>query len=316
MSLVCTALLLNSGLWLPNCGAEGLPTFQDFRRTDRERRVTGEFQTADLMVLMRIDSELLARVAAENRGDPELLLGLAELRGDWLPALAANGTNAVVILRFACASAIMRDYDTALRWFRSCQTNDPGNVVPWLSELWALQRQGQSTAAFCAPPNVTEYRDYAVPAARARIRALGKAGYTPYAARRIGLMQNTFVESMGQDLSRAPVPPETRSFLLNAARAMQRRPMFLLTELVGQTLERHALQAAPDSNEEDVVRRLDELDDRREELKRLVSNTERNIIDLATESEMVQYYDDVLAFGEEAAMKRLAAAVRGKPASP
>jgi hypothetical protein len=295
--------------------AATLPTFDDFRRADRERRTTGEFRTAESVALMQVDSKLLARVAAENRGDPELLLGLAELRGNWPPALAASGTNAVVALRFACASAIRRDYDTALRWFRSCQTNDPSNVVPWLGELWALQQQGQSTATVRASANATEYRDYSVPAARARVRVLEKAGYTPYAARRIGLMQNTLVESMTQDLSRAPVAPETRSFLLNAARAMQRRPTFLLTELVGQTLERHALQAVPNGNEEEIVKRLDELDDRRADLKRLVSNIERNVVDLATESEMVRYYDDVLVLGEEAAMKQLGTAVRGKPTS-
>ena len=309
-------LVASSFILHPSSFAQRLPAFEDFRRADRERRVTGQFQTAESMRLMRVDPKLLARVAAENRDDPELLFGLAELRGGWPAALEANGSNVVVALRFACVRAAKRDYDTALHWFRYCQIHDSNNLVPWLGELWVLRRQGKPLDAFRPPRSATEYRDCAVPAARARVRVLEKAGYTPYAARRIALMQNTFVESMAQDLSRAPITPQTTSFLLNAARAMQRRPTFLLTELVGQTLERHVLETMSHASEEEIVKQLDELDDRREELKRLVSNTERNTVDLATESEMVQYYDDVLAIGEEAAMRRLAAAVRGQPVGP
>ncbi|HUI08349.1 MAG TPA: hypothetical protein VL486_15215 [Verrucomicrobiae bacterium] len=313
---ILTAALLTSEFWLLNSGAQGLPTFEDFRRADRERRETGQFQTIDSMTLMRVDPERLARVAAENRRDPELLFGLAELGGDWPAALEANGTNAIVALRFACARAVKRDYDTARRWFRYCQTSDSNNIVPWLGELWVLRQQNELTDAFHPPERATDYRDYAGPAARARVRVLEKAGYTPYAARRITLMQNTLVESMAQSLSRGPVRQPTVPFLLDAARAMQRRPTFLLTELVGQTLERRVLETMSKTNEEAIVKRLDEIDDRREEVKRLVSNTERNVVDLATESEMVQYYDDVLALGEEAAMRRLAAAVRGKLTTP
>ena len=240
------AFLLTSNFWLLNSGAQGLPTFEDFRSADRERRETGRLQTAESMALARVNPKLIARVATENRDDPELLLGVAELRGgDWPVALEAGGTNAVVALRFACASAIKRDYPTALRWFRYCQTNDTGNLVPWLGELWVLRQQGDSPDTFRPPERVMEYRDYGVPAARARVRVLEKAGYTPYAARRIALMQNTFVESMAQDLSRDSVAQPASSFLLTAARAMQRRPTFLLTEFVGQSLERAALAAIP-----------------------------------------------------------------------
>jgi hypothetical protein len=300
----------------PSSFAQGLPTFADFRRADRERRETGQLHTAESIVLMQVDPQLLGRVAKENRNDPELLLGLAELRGDWTTALEANGTNAVVVLRFACASAVKRDYETAIRWFRYCQTNDAGNVVPWLGELWVLREQGKSLEMFRAPPNATDYRDYAVPAARARVRVLEKASYSPYSARRIALTQNIVVESLAQDLAREPLTQPTASFLVNAARTMQRHSTFLLTELVGQTLERHALEALPITNQESVVARIDEVDDRREELKRLVANTERNVVDLATEQQMIDYFDNVLALGEEAAMRRLATAVRGKPAAP
>ena len=148
------------------------------------------------MALTRVNPKLIARVATENSSDPEILLGVAELLGgDWPVAFEASGTNVVVALRFACASAIKHDYPTALRWFRFCQTNDTGNLVPWLGELWVLRQQGEMPGAFRPPERVTEYRDYTIPAARARVRVLEKAAYTPYASRRIALMQNTFIES-------------------------------------------------------------------------------------------------------------------------
>jgi hypothetical protein len=267
---------------------------------------------------MRVDPKLIARVAAENRGDPEMLLGVAELRGgDWPVALEAGGTNAVVALRFACASAMKSDYPIALRWFRYCQTNDAGNVVPWLGELWVLRQQRELPDAFRPPESAMVYRDYAVPAARARIRVLEKAGYSPYAARRIGLMQNTFVESMAQDLSRnSNARQPTALFLLNAARALQRRPTFLLTELVGQSLERAALASQPEADEEQMDKHLEEIDARREELKLLVAVTQRRTVDFATEREMVQYFDDVLTVGEETAMKELAKSVRRNSVAP
>lgn len=307
--LIFAAILLNSG-------AQGLPTFEDFRHADRERRETGQLQTAESLALMRVDPQLLDRMAKENRNDPELVLGLAELRGDWPAALEASGTNAVVALRFACASAMKHDFDAALRWLRFCQSHDASNTVPWLGELWVLRRQGKTLDAFRPPERATEYRDYAVPAARARVRALAKAGYAPYAARRIALMQNTFVESMAQDLGRDAIAQQAAPFLLNAARAMQHGSTFLLTELVGQTLERAALTAMPKANQEQVETRIEELDDRRQELRQLVSNTERHTVELATEQQMVDYFDNVLAIGEEAAMKWLAGAVRGKPVKP
>jgi hypothetical protein len=221
--------------------------------------------------------------------------------------LETGGTSAVVALRFACASAIKRDYPIALRWFRYCQTNDAGNLVPWLGELWVLRQQGDSPDTFHPPERVMEYRDYGVPAAHARVRVLEKAGYTPYAARRITLMQNTFVELMVQDLSRDSGVQPVAPFLVKAARAMQRRPTFLLTEFVGQSLERAAL---PSVDEVEREKQLEELDARRGELKQLVAVTERRVGDLATEASMVRYYDNVLLLGEETAMKQLATDVR------
>jgi hypothetical protein len=263
---------------------------------------------------MRIDTNKVARLAAQNPINPEILLGAAELDGDWPAALATGRTGMVVTLRFACASAVKRDYETALHWFRYCQTNDTGNVIPWLGELWVLRQQDRLPESFRTPENAKDYRDYSVPAAHARVRVLGALGYSPYAARRIGLMQNTFVESMAQDLSRdSKVQELAAPFLLNAARAMQRRPTFLLTELVGQSLERAVLAAKPGSNEEESDKHFAEIDARREELKQLVGATERRTADFATESDMARYFDDVLGFGEESAMKRLQLSIRGAP---
>lgn len=266
---------------------------------------------------MRIDSNKVARLAAQNPANPEVLLGAAELGGDWPAALAASGTGVVVTLRFACASAVKRDYPTALHWFRYCQTNDTGNIVPWLGELWVLRQQDKLPDSFRTPEGAIAYRDYAVLAARARVHVLEVTGYSPYAARRIGLMQNTFVESMAQDLSRdSSVQKLATPFLLNAARAMQHRPTFLLTELVGESLERAVLAAKPDANEEESDKHFAEIDARREELKQLVATTERRTADFATESDMVQYFYDVLGFGEEIAMKRLQLSIHGIPVQP
>jgi len=300
------ALLLASPFWLPNSGAENLPTFEDFRSSDRERRATGQRETVDSLRLMHVDLVRVARVATENPKDPEVLWGAAELGGDWSTALAAGGTNAVVALRFACARAVKHDYVTALHWLRYCESHDVGNLVPWLGELWVLRQQGQTPESFHPPESATAYRDYAVPAARARVRVLEKAGYSPYSARRIGLMRNTFVESMAQDLSRDSVAQKsTAPFLLKVARAMQSRLTFLITELVGESLERAVLTSQPERKVEVAETRLQEIDDRREQLKQLVADTEQRTADFTTEAEMVQYFDDVLSFGEEIAMKRL-----------
>ena len=312
------ALLLTTSFgFLNSTMSAPLPTFEDFRHADHERRLTGQRQTAESTTLMRVDTNRIARVVSDNRNNPEIRFGVAELQGDWPPALEANGTNAVVAFRFACASAVKRDYSTALRWFRYCQTNDIGNLVPWLGELWVLRQQRDLLNEFRPPADATDYRDYAVPAARARIRLLEKAGYSSYAARRIGLMQNTFVESMAQDLSRdSNVQPPSTQFLLNGARALQRRPTFLLTELVGQSLERAALAAQPNAGDEPTENRLAEIDARRGELKQLVAVAEHRTADFATEREMVEYFDNVLAVGEESAMRRLAVSVRGNSAAP
>ena len=95
---------------------------------------------------------------------------------------------------------------------------------------------------------------------------------------------------------------------------MQERPMYLLTELVGETLERAATAAGVEGQTgAEVSMRNVELDSRREEIKALVTAVERNAVEVATETEMVQYFNDVLNLGEEVAMRRLAGKVGGKP---
>lgn len=90
--------------------------------------------------------------------------------------------------------------------------------------------------------------------------------------------------------------------------------MYLLTELVGETLERAATAVGVDGQTGvEVSMRGVEVDRRREEIKALVSTVERNDVDVATETEMVQYFNDVLNLGEEVAMRRLAGKMGGKP---
>ena len=90
--------------------------------------------------------------------------------------------------------------------------------------------------------------------------------------------------------------------------------MYLLTELVGQSLERAVTTTGVEGQTgAEANMRAIELDHRRDEIKTLVSTVERNVVDMATEVEMVHYFDDVLNLGEEVAMRRLAGKVQGKP---
>jgi hypothetical protein len=71
------------------------------------------------------------------------------------------------------------------------------------------------------------------------------------------------------------------------------------------------MASRPDADRSPEVRfRTTELDARREELKALLSDVERNVVDFATETEMIRYFDDLVANGEETAMRNLALAVR------
>jgi len=151
-------------------------------------------------------------------------------------ALVASGSNVMVALRYACAAAQKRDEETARPLLHFVEKNDEGNAVPWLVELRLLQWESKDFAELKLPVfRIIHYRDYAVEAARARIKLLGTAGYSAYAARRLGFAPDTPVLGMARELTEQPVEKAATPFLLEVARVMQERPMYLLTELVGQT---------------------------------------------------------------------------------
>jgi hypothetical protein len=294
-----------------------LPTFEDFRRVDRERRHSGRLLSAELIELSRVDRQLIGTTAAENPDDVELLLGAAELSGDWTRALEANGTNNVVALRYTLSLLAGGEFDKADAWLERCRKNDAANVVPLMGTLWLLRKQGNALDAFQPPAETILFDDYQPQAIRARVRLLEKAGYSPYAARRISHARESFAVTMAQDLTRENAEGDVQPFLLRAAQAMQRQPTFLLQELVGQSLEGTMLMRRSDARADPQHdQRIEQLQDRRLEIQDLVSAIERAIIDLATESELVTYYDEILTLGEETALKRLARAVRQHPAGP
>ncbi len=317
---ILAALFLTCWVWLPGTGAEGLPTFDDFRRVDRERRMSGQFQTAELLKITQIDPGLIQKTAQQATNDYQVVWGTAELCGNWQikrnlfeSALSASKTNLEVALRYACAAAENHDSETALRLLRIVEKQDSANIVPWFVELQLLQAEKKGLADLRMPPSwAIRYRDYAANAARARIRALEAAGYSAYAARRLGFTPDTPVLIMARAYIEKPIEKVTTPLLSTMARAMQDRPVYLVTELVGQSLERATTSADADESTNAVASvRSVELDRRREEIRGLLSAMERNIVDVATESEMVQYFDNVLSLGEDVAMHRLAQTVHG-----
>jgi hypothetical protein len=323
MSRKLFPLVAASALALCICcfGQPPLPTYEDFRRVDRLRRLLGQLNTAELLEITRIEPALIARTATAHAGDAEIVWGAAELATDWSAkrgyferALAAGGTNTPVALRFACAAARNGEPGLAGAWLAHCKRSEPANVAPWLVELWMSQQWNISPEPLPASAATWKFDDYAAGAARARIRLLEAAGYSAYSARRLGFMPEPHLLEMVRELARRPTNKELQPFLLGAARAMQRDGMFLLTELVGQTLEHVVLSARPDAlTSPEVSLRRVELDRRREQLRTLLAELERNAVEFATEAEMVRYFDEVISLGEEAAMKRLRDTVGGQP---
>lgn len=296
-----------------------LPGFEDFRRIDRSRRMTGQMLTTELLQVSQMNAGLILQTAQRHPDDTNILWGAAELIVDWQQrralyerALTVSGTNAGIAVRFACAAAQQHDLDVALPWLHECQKRDADNTAPWLAELWLLRERRQTAALSNSPPMWTSnFRDYSVEASRARCKTLEAAGYSAYAARRLGFSPDSPVVTMARDLCKPPIAEQTSGLLKETARALQTRPQFLLSEFVGQTIERALLAQRPDAATSVEVRyRSVEMDQRREELKDLLANLERNTIEYANEAEMVRYFDDVLDIGEEAAMKKLAEVVR------
>lgn len=282
--------------------------------------MTGQLQTAELLKVTQINRGLIERVARQATNDYQAVWGAAELRSDWPArralfeaALTASETNLEVALRYACAAAENRDSETAVPLLHIVEEGDSANIVPWFVESQLLLAQPKGLRDLKAPPSwAVRYRDYAADAARARIHTLEAAGYSPYAARRLGFMPDAPVLAMARECSQKLIEKPAVPLLLAVAHAMQDRPVYLVTELVGQTLERAVIGAgvAGQTGAELSLRSV-ELDRRRDEIRSLLATMEREVVDVATEAEMVQYFNNVLSQGEETAMRRLAEAVPG-----
>ena len=299
--------------------AEPLPTFADFRRMDQTRRLTGQLQTAELLKITRLDPELITGVVRRNTNDAQLAWGAAELLTEWPvrralfeTTLAAMSNRVPVALRYAGAAARQGEYDNALKWARFCQAQDGDNTVPWLVELWILAQRKLGQLLEQNPPVwTTNFRDYTADACRARIRVLELAGYSAYSARRLGFKPDSDALFIAQNICHPPFDEATKRLLRSSGESLQQQRQFLLGELIGQTLERTMLALVPDADRNGEVRaRLETLGTRRERLRQRLADIERNTVDYATEAQMTQYFDDVLASGEEAAMQKLIGSVK------
>ena len=319
--------LFNCGIGLVAAGfclltsvfADPLPTFETFRQIDRTRRLTGQLQTAELLKASRLDPERIGGVVRAGTNDAHLAWGAAELLVDWPvrrslfeSALASSGTNKLIALRFAGAAARQREYDLALQWARYCKEKDPDNLVPWLVESWVLvERKQRSQLAASLPVWVTHYRDYTVEACQMRFAVLERAGYSAYAARRIGFKPDGDALLIASELCRPPVDEMLRLLLKQTSDSLELRRQFLVNELVGQTIERTLFALQTDLDMQSVAAaRKEAIAVRREQLKQLLADMERNIVDAASERQLVEYYDNILAFGEEEAMHKLTALVK------
>ena len=217
-----------------------------------------------------------------------------------------------VALRYAGAAARQGEYDNALKWARFCQAQDGDNTVPWLVELWILAQRKLGQHLEQNPPVwTTNFRDYTADACRARIRVLELAGYSAYSARRLGFKPDSDALFIAQNICHPPFDEATKRLLRSSGESLQQQRQFLLGELIGQTLERTMLALVPDADRNGEVRaRLETLGTRRERLRQRLADIERNTVDYATEAQMTQYFDDVLASGEEAAMQKLIGSVK------
>ncbi len=295
--------------------AAALPTFEDFRQVDRARRAAQQWQSETAARLTQPDLSLVRKAAAKHRADWELQWGAAELLSAWEEkracfevALKQSGTNVAVALRFGCALACEEKPEPALQWLAYCQQHDKSNAVPYLAELWVLRKMGDEDR-FEPTGAGPLFRDYAEQAARARIRLLEAAGYSKYAARRIGFLPSLYAVRMAQDLRKGSHAAYVEQFLLDTAKAMQTAATYLVTELAGESLETAMLDRQKDSPLKET--RLEELERRRASLGELVREMDQRV-ELATEARMVQYFDELLLLGEIEAMKRLGRDV-GKP---
>ena len=305
--------------------AQNLPTFDDFRRVDRLHLAAGAFQTEDLFKPPALNYSLIQNAARQATNDYQIVWGAAELIGDWPTkralfdsALTLSRTNLEVALRYACAAAGNQDLNTALPLLHLAEKQDPANIVPWFVEWYVVRVQVNRLADVRLPSaNSVHYQDYAVDAARVRIRTLELAGYSAYSARRIGFVPDMPVLTMARDWVGRPIEIAAAPMLLTMARAMQGNPIYLVTEMVGQSLELAAVAAgASDPTRNPAKPRSAVLFQRRNQIQALLSSMERSIVDLATEPELIHYFDNVLALGEEPAIRRLSQRTHGGQAFP
>lgn len=309
--------------WPAISRADKLPGFDDFRRVDRSRRLSGQLETEELLQVTRVNPQLILATVAKHPADWQVQWGAAELLVEWPAkqrfyelALSTSGTNEAVALRCACAAAKYRQDALAFSWLHRCQKKDAGNQAPWLVEVWlrhqALKGPDLPVEAIVTgqPPSApTTFRDEGSFAARARIRLLELAGYSPYAARRLGFMPDLYPTVMARELASQPLAESAQPFLLGVAKAMQVAPTYLLTELVGQSLEQAALRTVSGPARAEARDRSVELDVRRDEIKELIATVGRDAVEFATEEQMVRYFDDLVTVGEQEAMLRLLQAV-------
>ena len=280
--------------------AAGLPTYEDFRQADRERRESGQFQTTKSDDLSRVNPATVAALAEKKPHDALIQWGAAELLANWAQrkplyeaALNASGTNLTLALRYGCAAAKQGD-EVAGRWLRYCQQRDPSNAVPWIAAAWVQLQAGKPTTDLACPATATQFRDGGAAAGRARIHALEALGYSAYSARRIGYGAEMPVLMMLRDVS-VTRPAGARQ----VAAAMQHGATFIITELVGQTVETRWLKEEEGTT---ASERLAQLQIRREELQALVLKVGTENVNTAREREMVEYFNRMLSDGEEAAL--------------
>ena len=74
---ILIAIFLTSWGWPADTGAEDLPTFDDFRRVDRQRRMTGQFQTTELLKITQIDPGLIQKTAQQTTNEYQVVWGAA-----------------------------------------------------------------------------------------------------------------------------------------------------------------------------------------------------------------------------------------------
>jgi hypothetical protein len=299
-----------------------LPTYADFQKADAERRKTGTLVSADLLRLTRVDTALLTEAVQKSPDDADVLWSAASLTNDsakkreWYSRAAKlRKHQAAISLRWGAellAGRQRADAAEGVALVQVAAANDPNNLAPLAVQIWYFAQQNDTNkveeVARLAEA-ADKFESYNILAAQVRVQLLEKLGYSPYAARRIGLMPDLPVETLTRDLTQNEVISLTirrmdsyhreliRKILDKTSVQMQRAPL-LVTRLVGLTVA-NAL-----TGQEAHLYKIEEA---RSDIFALIQAVEQKAIPFATEPMMVKYYNDVLLLGEETAMKNLLA---------